>query len=204
MNYYRYIRPIITSLLLLSLVGTAGILGVSYSYSRIDTITRDTLPGLSHLALSNQYRGQAFVHLVRSLSSADPAEMKKHEEAIRSISGIGSGHLKEYSKTIHTEENRRLFDTMMADREAYVESRDRILAAKHVGNQAAALELLDRELMPMYVKYIENSQKLVAYATRNGEKQLVEIRAFLLGSIGFALVSSLLIFIGGFFMGYTR
>lgn len=204
MKAIQYIKPFITTFLLLALVAAMGVVGASYASRKSRDIAEQTLPSLSHLALGNQYRGQAFLYLIRALNATTNGEFERQKADIDKFSNRSHDELELYEDTIASADNRALYMDVMAERESYLNLRDEILALAKTGNREQANQLLAGRLLPIYERYLDRGQRLVDYASKKGVERADAIRLISLWSQIFAIISSILIFVFGFFLGFTR
>ncbi len=204
MKNIRYLKPVITTFLLLCLVAAMGVGGAIYSSKKSQAIAKQTLPSLSHLALANQYRGQAFLHLILSISTLGEADFKTQKSQISCFSDKSYQELDLYENYIVSVENRSLYNQVMEERSIYIKTRVEILALIESGNKAQAILDLNERLLPMYERYLNKAQTLVNYASQEGIDRAESIHLISLWSLVFGVISSILIFIFGFVLGYTR
>ena len=198
------IKPIVTSLLLLCLVAAIGGVGANYLSRKSRHISERTLPALAHMAMANQYRGQAFLYLIRSVNAPTETEFHQYEKQIRWFSDQGYNELDLYEDGISTAENRALYNTVIDERQTYVQTRDRILSLAESGNKQEAIKELVDHLLPTYEGYLNSTKKLVDYASGEGVAQTDSIRWVSRWAQGLAVIASVLIFLFGWFLGYTR
>jgi hypothetical protein len=204
MKAFQWFKSITTTLLLCSMVASIGVVGAGFLANKSRSIAGQTLPSLVHLAMANQCRGQAFLHLISALNADDDTEFQQQKEKVRFFSECSQNALESYGRFIGTAENRQLFDNFMDERDHYIKTRDSILLLGEQGDREKAMKELIEQLLPMYERYLDNGQKLVEYVSREGVKRADVISLVSRWTQVFAFVSSALIFIFGFFLGYTR
>ncbi len=204
MKTIRYLKPVITTFLLLFLVAATGVLGDIYSYRTSKEIANETLPSLAHLTMANQYRGQGFLHLILALNATDNTEYRQQREKIFYYSEQGSKELYAYKEGLTSINSLRIFDQVMAERETNTKVRDEIMAYADADDRGSAMKTLNEKLLPMYDQYLNNAQKMMDNASKEGLAQAESIRYISLWSMVLTVISSLMIFIFGFFLGYTR
>lgn len=198
------LKPVITSVLFLTLVASMGTLGEFYTAKKSRAISERTLPALSHLALGMQYRGEAFLHLICAVDSSTEVEFEREAASVEISSNLGSDELQSYEDTIESDQNRTLYEDLMKERENYIKLRKEILTLRRTGLKEQATQRLTDGLLPIYQKYLSHGQKLVDYTAKEGVSRANDIHKIALWSQVFAVISSLLIFILGFLIGYTR
>ena len=186
------------------LVATIGGLGTFYSFAKSRSIATKILPAISHLALANQYRGQAFLHMMRAINSKDAAAFTIQEQQIQRSSDLSYNEFNLYEDSIQSQENRNLYNNLIQERDNYIDCRKGILLLAKSGNMAEANAQLLQGLLPLYENYLNKGQALVNYATTDANEQLHTIRIISIISQAFAIISSVLIFVFGFMLGYTR
>ncbi len=204
MNKSKHIKPFIVAIIFLMLVATIGGLGTFYSFAKSRSIATKILPAISHLALANQYRGQAFLHLMRAINSKDAAAFTIQEQQIQRSSDLSYNEFNLYEDSIQSQENRNLYNNLIQERDNYIDCRKDILLLAKSGNMAEANAQLLQGLLPLYENYLNKGQALVNYATTDANEQLHTIRIISIISQAFAIISSVLIFVFGFMLGYTR
>jgi hypothetical protein len=200
----KWIKPIITTAVLLAVVAIMGAVGTAYLSKRIRVAAEETLPALSHLAVANQCRGQAFLHLLYALNANDDAEFHQHSEMTRRYSERSQEQLDLYSAYIPTDKHRKIFDDLMTERDNYIKTRELILSEAETGNRDAAMNKLLAQLLPMYERYLDNGQKLAEYSSQHGAGRVDAIATSSRWIKWIAVISSILIFLFGFFLGFTR
>ena len=204
MKKIQHIKPFIIAIIFLMLVAIIGGIGTYYANAKSRSITTKTLPAISHLTLANQYRGQAFLHLIRAINTTDPAMFSIHEEQIQKFSDFNLNEFNLYKGSIQSQESWNLYNNLIQDRDNYVDCRKEILSLAKSGKISDAnRQLLDR-LLPLYENYLNKGQALVSYATTNANEQLHSIRLISILSLTFSIIASVSIFAFGFMMGYTR
>lgn len=197
-------RPIITAIILLVIVALIGGAGSYYAFKKSRSLTEQTLPSLSHLAQGYQYRGQAFLHLLLCINNENPNDSAKQVLDINYYSDNSYHELDLYEDWITEKENRILFDDLIRERESYLDCRTEIISLAKSGDRVQANYKLIHDLLPMYERYLNKGQQLVQYTTNDASECLHTIRLISILSQLFAIFSSVLIFILGFFLGYTR
>ena len=108
MKKFFWIKPLIISVLLLSGVAFMGMAGARYSAVKGRDIANQTLPSLSHLALGNQHRGQAFLHLISAVNAVSHEDFQKHKTEIKRFSDLSMNEFDLYEDTIKSAENRAM------------------------------------------------------------------------------------------------
>ena len=144
------------------------------------------------------------MYLILSLDAGSKEEHEAYKAKVDVFSKLGQDELDAYSKEITSEENRRLFDGLITYREAYIKKRDEILALSSTGNIGGAKRELATGLLPIYENYLSNGQSLVQFTSAEAERRMETIGAISRWTKFSAILSSVIIFLFGFFLGYTR
>ena len=199
-----WIRSIITALVLCLAMASIGMIGSGFLFREIRAIAENTLPSLSHMALANQTRGEAFVHLMRAVNAKDSEEFQKEKAEVLAYSEWTQAELDACRRMAATAVNQQLFDKVMAERTDCLKSRDVILLMSESGDRKSADKELVTHFLPMYHQYLDNAQILVESLSRDGIHQADKIGMISRYTQVFTFVSCIIIFIFGFFLGYTR
>jgi len=194
----------VTVIVLCVAVTGAGMAGSRHLSKRSRYIAEEILPSLVHMAMANQFHGQAFQHLVCAVNAKDVGRLRVEEAEVRSYSEMSQKELGLFEKSDDVDKHRELFKDFLADRETYLKTRNKILLLCDAGNRIEAMNEMMESLLPMYDRYLDKSQELMEHLSNDG---IVEAQA--IGSVSawvqvFTMLSSILIFFFGFILGYTR
>ena len=193
-----------TVLVLCLAVACVGMVGARYLSKKSRHIADQTLPSLSHIAMANQFRGQAFQHLVCAVNCKEVAELKQEEVEVRSYSERSQKELDSFMQSNAMAEYRTLFQEFLRERENYLRSRDKILLLCDAGNRSEATKEMMEILLPMYDRYLDKSQDLMEQLHKDGIAEAKSISSVSLWAQLFTVISSIVIFSFGFFLGFTR
>ncbi len=101
--------------------------------------------------------------VVQHVVSSDKAEKERFGAEIAEIRTRNAKVRAAYEKLIDTDKGRELFESTGAARAAFVASMEEALKVSGAFKNAEALEMLNRETRPLYQKYAEAAEVLVAY-----------------------------------------
>jgi len=200
----RMFRTFGGSLLLLVAVALVGAFGSVYSAKKSRLITDEAFPSLSHLAMANQCRGYAFMHMMLALGAKSPEEFESHRSQVNRYSDMGYEELSAHAAFFFYEGQEVLYSDLISERESYVKKRDEVLTLAAAGRRDEALTVLSVQLMPIYERYLERGKRLVDHSYQHGSELVSQIRITSLVCQIITSLASILIFIFGFFLGYTR
>lgn len=196
-------KGVLLAMLALMLVGAWGFLSVGELKHEARQIVDDTLPGLSLAGEANAY----IVESSRTLffiTTDDPIERGKIRSEVNELSKRTTGYLEAYSKTIFSAEDRQNFENVERLRSQYVKIRDQILDLADAGKKQEALALYANTLLPIHTEVKEAADKLFAYNMRQGQirgKRIITICT--ITQVVLAL-TSVVIFVLGFFIGFFK
>ncbi|MEI6177875.1 MAG: MCP four helix bundle domain-containing protein [Verrucomicrobiota bacterium] len=204
MRTSQWVRPIVTVFVLCVAVAAVGMAGARFLSKRSRHIAEQTLPSLSHISMANQFRGQAFQHLVCAVNCKEVEELKREEAEVRSYSEKSRKELDLFMKSNAIAEYQTLFNEFLMERENYLRSRDRILLLCDAGNRSEATAEMVGILLPMYDRYLDKSQDLMDQLHKDGIDEAKSLSSISLWAQLFTVISSIFIFFFGFLLGYTR
>ncbi len=156
------------------------------------------------MALANQFRSEAFLHLIFALNAKDADEFKREEDEVRVFSNQVHTELDLYRCLSTEAETNQLFDKLMIDRIELLKTRDEILSTGRSGDQIAAKKEFVSQFLPMYDRYLDNYETLIDQLSKDGIAQADRISVISRWTLIFTFISCMFIFIFGFFLGYTR
>ena len=160
---------------------TAGI-SIYTSYSLRDLegdvmgITEDTIPGLIHAGSFNagQNENQILVAMLYAAETEEEVRLLKAEQVAKTEKN--NQHLKAYESAISTEEERGLFNDLVAARAVFQKTRAEYYQLLTT-NKPAARAFLFSQLKPAYAIYSTNGDKLVEYNARRGRERSADVKA---------------------------
>jgi methyl-accepting chemotaxis protein len=135
----------------------------------VDDIAGDTLPGLAKVeqlaTLSRDIRS----FLQEHVATERPEEKAQFDKEISTVAAKYDGILKEYEKTVATDEERKLLDGIKTTLVEYRRVRDEVLALSRDGKNAAAYAQYQVELEPRMAKYFDALDAAVAYNVKDAD-----------------------------------
>ena len=153
------------------------------------TITDDSMPGLATAAQINAVLAEAHIRVLRLLRAHTPEEGKAIREALTQMGATITEAVGKYEATIHVSEDRQLFETLKAHREAYLRARAQFLAVVET-NAAAAAGIADGPLQATFEAYNKAGDDLMDYNSKMGVERATLLAAnvrsarLLLGWVG--------------------
>jgi methyl-accepting chemotaxis protein len=189
--------------LALILVGGWGFLSVSELKHQADQIVRDTLPGLSYAGEANAY----IVDSSRTLlfvTTDDPALRARLRREIDELSRRTTGYLEAYDQTIFSADDRKNFEALEALRTKYIQIRDQILNLAEAGKKQEAMAVYSGSLLPVHAEVKSAADKLFAYNMREGQDRGKRIMTICSITQVVLALTSVVIFILGFFIGFFK
>jgi glycosyltransferase involved in cell wall biosynthesis len=196
-------KGVMLALLALLLVGGWGFLSVSELKHEARQIVDDTLPSLSFAGQANAYIVDASRTLLY-ITTDDPAERTKVRNEIDELSLRTTHYLDEYSQAIFTSEDRTNFDNLVEMRKEYIRIRENVLDLATAGKRQEALARYRDSLLPMHSKVKAASDKLFAYNMEEGRERGKKIMSICTVTQVVLAVTSVLIFLMGFFIGFFK
>lgn len=196
-------KGFLVAMLALLLVGGWGFLSVSELKHQARQIVDDTLPGLSFAGEANAY----IVDSSRTLyfvTTDDPVERAKMRREIDELSQRTKGYLAAYDQTIFSAEDRENFKSVERLREEYMQVRDQILDLADAGKKQDALAMYQSALLPLHARVKAAADKLFAFNMQQGQVRGKRIMTICTVTQIFLAVTSVVIFLLGFFIGFFK
>lgn len=197
------VKGVLLAMMALLLVGGWGFLSVSELKHEARQIVYDTLPGLSFAGEANSY----IVDSSRTLffvTTDDPAERLKLRDEIRQQSLKTVGYLEAYDKTIFSSEDRENFEAVQRLRNEYIQVREQILNLTDAGKQQEALAMYRNALLPLHAQVKAAADKLFRFNMQKGEERGRKIMTICTVTQIVLALTSVVIFVLGFFIGFFK
>lgn len=197
------IKGILLAMLALLLVGGWGFLSVSELKHEARQIVDDTLPGLSYAGEANAY----IVDSSRTLFYVivdDTAERARLRLELNGLTEQTSGYLKAYDQQIFSDEDRQNFENVVRLRDEYLKTREQVLNLATAGRKQEALAMYNDTLLPLHVKVKAAADKMFAFNMREGRERGNRIMAICTITQIVLAVTSVVIFLLGFFIGFLK
>lgn len=112
--------------------------------------------------------------LLQHAISNDKIEMDRIEGEIKTFRAKNGGLLNDYAKLVSSDRERAILESFKNSRAAFAASVDEILAVSRIGTEASnkkALAMISGQLRPLYKKYMEDGEALVALNKAAGEDE---------------------------------
>jgi hypothetical protein len=196
-------KGVLLAMIALLLVGGWGFLSVSELKHEARQIVNDTLPGLSFAGEANGY----IVESSRTLffiTTDDPNERAKLRQEIAELSRRTSIYLQEYGKTIFSAQDRQNFENVERFRSDYSRIRDQILNLADAGKKQDALAMYANSLLPIHTEVKTAADKLFAYNMEQGQIRGRRIMTICTITQIVLALTSVVIFLLGFFVGFFK
>jgi methyl-accepting chemotaxis protein len=158
-----------------ALIGVVGARGIGTVRGLAFRVTQDCLSGVY---VSGKIRSISELNLVvlgEVVNSDDGAQRAALIETVKQNSAKIAAEVNNYEATITTEEDRRLFNDVVATRAPWVKQRDAVLALATDGKTAEAKTLLKSEARPMFERYMTAVGALFEFNGTQGQLVAKEI-----------------------------
>ena len=157
-------------LLLLAIVATA-LMQLAAMYSRTTQITENWLPSVEVVNRLNTALSDVRLYELRHVMATDPAAMANHEKSMQALQVEIEKDKKIYEGLIVLDEERKLYDSFLADRKRYTELTSQLfdLSRKNENEQAATL--LGGDSLKLYNQTSDTLVKLVDIASRGAKTE---------------------------------
>lgn len=185
------------------LLGAWGFFSVHELRHEAQQIVEDTLPGLSFAGKANAYIAESSRTLF-FITNDNPAERARLRDEINESSRRTTIYLDEYNTTAFSREDRDNVESLRKIRANYIHVRDQVLDLAVNRKKQEALAMYHDTLLPLHAQLKDAADKLFDYNMRQG--QVRGRRIMLICSITqIALaVTSVAIFLLGFFFGLFK
>jgi hypothetical protein len=190
---------------LLAVIGLLSSFVVSFFRKEADEVATSTVPKMVAVSLANKSLSEAFIGTLRAVMADDEASRQAFATKVAERSVQTTERLEEYGKLAHSEQEERKFKELLAARQRYFATRDRVFSALQSGNQVLAEQISQRELQSDFAAYEHlGFEMLEAHAsglraTTQSVAQSATILQIMTGSISSALF--LFAFCLGLFVG---
>lgn len=197
------IKGIMLALLTLLLVGGWGFVSVSELKHEARQIVEDTLPGLSFGGKANAYIAESSRTLF-FITSDDPAERARLRDEINELSRRTTIYLEEYDRTAFTHEDRDNVESLRKIRGNYIQVRDQVLDLAANRKKQEALAMYRDTLLPLHSQVKDAADKLFDYNMRQGQIRGQRIMAICTVTQVVLALTSVVIFLLGFSIGFFK
>ena len=130
MSNFRRLKPAVITLACLFIIGWTGFSVVSRLRSDAARIVDDTLPGLVYAGQINSELSENFARTLLVVNSDSPEEREVYLKRIDEGSKRVDDSMRDYHGSIFEEEDRQLFNHLMAVREKYRGVRRQVFIGK--------------------------------------------------------------------------
>ena len=167
-------------ILITALLGTFAYTKVSTINQNGDQITKNSLPGVY---LVEEIRGSVLLQyllLHEHFESTSKDEMARIEIELAGARSRNAQLLADFEKLASTEKQRSLLESIKATRESYIGSVDQALIPSRLGTDAGnkqSMAMDEQSVRPIYTKFIEQAEGLVALSQAAAAEQGQNIQA---------------------------
>lgn len=197
------LRGLFATFLMLLLIGALGFLSLNRLKQVAEEISHSTLPGISLAGRANAYLADAS-RVILYILAEEPARRAEIRQEIDTLSARTTGYLQEYRTGIHSPQQQMLYDTLVNERQNYIETRNQILELAATGQKTDALNQFQEVLLPKHKRIKTAGDDLINFDIREGETRSKEImQSCTLTQITVAAIG-VLVFIFGFIIGLFR
>lgn len=192
-------------LVLLAVIGLLSSFVVSFFREQADEVATSAVPKMVAISLANKSLSEAFIGTLRAVMVDDEASRQAFATKVADRSAQTSARLEEYGKLASSEQEQRQLKDLLAARQRYFTTRDRVFSALQSGNQAEAERISQTELQSNFATYEQlGVEMLEAHAsglraTTESVAKSASILQIMTGSISSALF--LFAFCLGLFVG---
>jgi hypothetical protein len=134
-------------------------LGV-FAYTRVGVIdstatriTADCLPGVSAIGQAQNNLTTTYSLLSQHVNSTDAAEMARVDSEAQNVRSRNVQVLADYEKSITTQADKEMFESLKASRGMFWASFDEIAKLSRASKKKEATDRFNQELRPLYKKY---------------------------------------------------
>ena len=199
------LRTWLPALLLLLVIGVLSSFVVSFFRKEADSVASVAVPKMVAISMANKSLSEAYIATLRAVLAANPEERDALVRRVAERSSHTTSRLDAYGKLPRSEEEQMLFDQLLAARQSYFETRDKVLAALQNGQQQRAQELSQTDLQRNFSNYEQvgfemlEAQSATLRAGTESMAKSASVLQILTGSISSALF--LIAFLLGLFVG---
>lgn len=180
--------------LILLLQGLFGLNNMSAIHERAEEMNNNWIPALNAVGELNLALMRYRVSAVRLVIDVDPASLAKAESNLQARSLEAEAAQSAYEKLITEPKEQAIFAELREVKKRYMQGTERILAAMKAGNQANALDIIEREQNPLadqLTKMLLELGKInrdgAAAAAKQSEQTYASSKVLVIGSIVVAL-----------------
>lgn len=199
MSNFRRLKPAAIALVSLFIIGWTGFSIVGRLKSDAAGIVDDTLPGLVYGGQINSELSENFARSLLVISSDSPEERELYLKRIDEGSKRVSDSMSRYQRSIFEEEDRQLFNRLVAVREKYREIRWRVFDLVKENKRNEALRLFETEVLPAYAAQKEAGEALFDYNVRQGNVRGTRIETVCRRTQWVVTAICVMVFVVGFF-----
>lgn len=154
--------------LLLVVVGTLSWISLQRIRKEANTLKGDVMPGMVYSAEFYSNLAKGFIRAQLYAQVKDPDARAKIAAEMKEIATKSDESVKNYEAAISDEEDRALFDKIMALRKEYRTVRKEYLEMVDDGQRTEALAMMQEKVFPLYRSYAAAAEELLAYNARMG------------------------------------
>lgn len=191
------------TLIALLMIGGWGYFSIGELKHQAWQIVYDTLPGLSFAGEANGYIVESSRTLL-FVTTDDPAQRENLRQEIDEQGRRTAGYLQAYDKQIFSAEDRTNFEDVEALRGEYIQVRDKILNLAEAGKKHEALTMYSSTLLPIHAKVKAAADKLFQFNMLEGQQRGRRIMTICTITQIVLAVTSVGIFVLGFFIGFFK
>jgi len=196
-------KALANGFVVMALAAALGYFSLSQLKRNARSIVEDTLPGLSDAGAANAYLGDASRTLMLIVTE-DPEKRTGIVQEITNLSQRTTSYLADYGQQMFSDEDRKNFQDLMAERTNYNQIRDHVVALALAGKKDEALADYNDKMMPSHRRLKLAGDTLFEYNMKEGATRGRRIMTLCTYTqIGLA-VGSVVIFLLGFFIGLFK
>jgi len=199
MSNLRRLKPAVIGFACLFIIGWIGFTVVGRVRSDAGRIVHDTLPGLVYGGQIDSELSEGFARTLLVVNSDSPEERDLYLKTIEEAGKRVNDSMQAYQRFIYEDEDKRLFDHLVAARTKYREIRRQVLELVKDGKRTEALQLFDTEMLPAYVAQKKAGEALFNYNVRQGRERGTRIEILCRRTQWVVTAICVAVFVGGFF-----
>lgn len=200
-----FYKSVATSLAVIAIVAVAGYFSVNFLKRDATLIVDRSLPKLATIGEANKSLASAYNHLLLILTSENQEQRSRFSSALTESSNETTRCLERY-KSLMTEDDqdKQIFEDLVRLRENYLTIRGEVMELSDKGDHATALKIFRDNLRTAFEKYHAAGEKLLAYNIQQGEARGTQISTICTLTQVLISFMAVIIFLGGFILGYSR
>ncbi|MFM8886081.1 MAG: MCP four helix bundle domain-containing protein [Chthoniobacterales bacterium] len=193
------------ALLLLVVIGVLSSFVVSFFRNEADGVAAVTVPKMVAISMANKSLSEAYIATLRAVLAVSPEEREALVRKVSERSTQTSSRLEAYGNLPQSEEEQSRLQQLLAARQRYFLTRDKVLTALQNGQQQLAQDLSQTDLQRDFSTYEQLGIEMLeehAATLRAGTESVAKrasVLQVLTGSISSALF--LIAFLLGLFVG---